>query len=477
MSLVGWLAIAEVAWIVGVCTWIIFERRSPVATLAWVFGLAWLPYVGIMVYLLIGPRRLVRKKRRHAAARSRARQASYVKQGAAEPAVPRPAADDRLGQFMHLVERAGEGPPLRCDGLELLPTGDACFARIEQAIAAARHHVHLEYYLWDPDAIGGRWRDLLCDTARRGVQVRLLLDAIGSSNARRRFLAPLRQAGGEVAWFNPLRVARFRPGLFNFRTHRKIVVCDGTVGFTGGINVSASHSAAAMGAAAYRDTHLLIAGPPVGWLQSVFLEDWDFATGRDLTRSEYFPELPPAAGPWVQIIASGPDHDMYAIHKFYFAAIATARERVLVTTPYFVPDEAICSALMTASLRGVEVRVLVPKHTDSRLLTAAARSYYEELARVGVRIYECAPPMLHAKTLVVDNDIAVVGTANLDNRSLRLNFEVIAAVYDAQVARQLTTVLDAHLAQAEEYRLGRARTASLAKRLAESTARLFSPLL
>jgi len=476
-STIPLLAMGEAIWVVVLATWIILERRPAAATLAWIFALAWLPLVGIVVYLLVGPRRLTRKRRRHAAARSRARQASAAcRDPAADPACP--TADGRLNQFMQLVQRAGEGPPLRCGGLEIYSSGDACYAAIERAIAEARHHVHLEYYIWEPDRVGTRWRDLLCEKARSGVKVRLLLDAIGSGRLGRRFLQPLRRSGAEVAWFNPVSLARFRPGLFNFRTHRKIVVCDGRVGFTGGINVCDEHSAATVGKEAWRDTHLRIDGLPVGWLQTVFLEDWHFATAGGPTHAQYFPQEGEAAtGPWVQVIASGPDHDLYPIHKFYFTAMAAARERVLVTTPYFVPDESIHAALVTASLRGVDVRLLVPERGDSRLVAAAARTYFDELVRAGVRVYQYGPGMLHAKTLVVDRDIAVIGTANMDNRSFRLNFEIMAAVYDEPTATRLAQLFDDDLRRARPYTLRQARRTPILQRLAESSARLLSPLL
>jgi cardiolipin synthase len=478
MSTVTWLALGETLWVLGVCGWIIAERRSPTATLAWIFALVWMPYIGIAVYLLVGPRRLTSKKRRHAAARSRVRQAACIRHAAGDDVSRTPPLDERWRQVVQLVERAGEGPLLRCERLELFTGGDECYARLEQAITAAERHVHLEYYIWEPDRIGTRFRDLLCAKARAGVEVRLLVDAIGSDRLSRKFLAPLRQAGAEVAWFNPLTWARLRPGLINFRTHRKIVVCDGRVGFTGGINICDDHSVAIAGSAAWRDTHVMVEGLAVGWLQSVFLEDWDFATGSAVTDARYFPEMEqPATGRCVQIIASGPDHPLYAIHRFYFSAIAAARERVLITTPYFVPDEPIADALTTAALRGVEVRVLVPRRSDSRLVAAASRSYFEELGRAGVRIYEYGPAMLHAKTLVVDRDLSAVGTANMDNRSFRLNFEVLAAIYDAAVTDELAAAFARDLQHAEEYRLGRARAVPAVQRLAEAAARLFSPLL
>lgn len=478
MTTLTLLAILEVLWVLGLSIWIILERRSPAATLAWIFALAWVPLVGIGVYLMIGPRRLRRKRRRYHFARSQVVRACGTMPGLGDGRAFQPAVDPRVAQLMTLVERSGQGGPMRARRWEMFFSGDACFAAMEKAIAEARHHVHVEYYIWDRGQVGTRLRDLLCDKAQSGVHVRFLVDAIGSGTLNRRFLRPMRASGVEVAWFNRISLARFRPGLVNFRTHRKIVICDGNLGFTGGVNVSDDHSERIRGRAAWRDAHLAIEGPPVGWLQVVFLEDWHFATGGAPSGAAYFPpEQPDCPGPWVQIVASGPDHDTYAIHKFHFAAIAEARQRVLLTTPYFVPDESILSALTTAALRGAQVKLLVPKKGNSRLVSAASRSYFEDLVRVGVRVFEYGPAMLHAKTLVVDDEIAVVGTANMDNRSFRLNFEVMAALYDRSAAALLAERFDENLRHAAEYSMRRAKRTPWLERISQATARLLSPIL
>ncbi len=473
MTVTSWLAVGEVVWVIGLSAWIILERRSPVASLAWILALAWFPVVGILLYLLIGPRRLRRKKLRHRRSRSRVIEGS---QGWREPAGAGSNATLPGGNSLQLV-KLGQAAPSQSARVDLLVGGDACYEAIERAILSARHHVHLEYYTWEPDRVGTRFRDLLCDKARSGVEVRLLVDAIGSAWFGRRFARPLRNAGVQFARFNPISLARLRPDLVNFRTHRKIVVCDGQVGFTGGINICDEHAESVKGTQAWRDTHVRIEGLPVCDLQLAFFEDWHFATGSAPSAREYFPEQRcGASGPWVQILASGPDDDSYAIEKFCFAAVAGAQRRVLVTTPYFVPTEPLLSALSTAALRGVEVQILVPQQSDSRLVTAAARSYFEELVRVGVRIHEYASSMLHAKTLVVD-DLALVGTANMDNRSFRLNFEVAAALFDRGLAAALAERFQADLQRAVEYRLRTARRAPVWQRMSEATARLLSPLL
>lgn len=467
----GWLL-----WVALVAVGLILERRSPAATLAWLLALLFMPYFGFLVYLLFGPRRLRRRRLRYGRARARLIQSTHrLHQDRTElPGFPNTGLERQLAI---LLERTGQGAPAPAAEVTVLETGDDCFQAIEAAIEAATHHVHLEYYMWQPDWIGTRLRDRLAAKARAGIQVRLLLDAIGSDRITDRFLQPLREAGGMVAWFNPISLRRLRPNHINFRSHRKIVVRDGRIGFTGGVNVSDDHSGTRSGPAAWRDTHLRIEGEPVHRLQFIFLEDWYFATDQAPFEPEFFPPPPePSAGPWLQIVESGPDNNRYAIAKLYFSAIAGARRRVWMATPYFVPNEALTAALITAALRGADVRVLAPKRSDSRLVTAAARSYYDELASAGVHIFECGPPMLHAKLLLVDESIAAVGSANFDNRSLMLNFEAMAVIYDAGLAAHLADSFEADLRHASRY-VKPGRRATLGQRLAESTARLLSPLL
>ncbi len=469
------LSLAWLLWIALVAIGLMLERRSPAATLAWLLALLFMPYFGFLVYLLVGPRRLHRRRLRYGRARDRLIQSTrHLPAGQAPAGFPEAGLERQL---VRLLERLGQGEPNPTVTVTLLETGDDCFQALETAVAAAQHHIHLEYYLWEPDRIGTRLRDLLIAKARAGVQVRLLLDPIGSDRINRRFLRPLQEAGAQMAWFNPIGLRRWRLKYVNFRTHRKIVVCDGRVGFTGGINISAAHSAHYRSTDAWRDAHLRLEGEPVRRLQFIFLEDWYFATDQAPFEPAFFPQAPePAPGPWAQIIESGPDNNRYAIARFYFAAITGAQRQVLLTTPYFVPTEALSAALITAALRGVDVRILTPQRGDSRLVTAAARSYYDELVNAGVVIYEYGPSMLHAKLLVVDERIAAVGSANFDNRSLALNFETMAVLYDADFAHQLAHRFAVDQRQAPRY-VKPGRRATLGQRLAEAAARLLSPLL
>jgi cardiolipin synthase len=468
------LSVAELLWVGAAAIYIVLERRSAQATLAWILALAFLPIVGVLVYVFFGPRRFERRKRK------RARAADAVGRMTVVDASHALDASDQARHLITMCEAAGgRAARARTASVRLFLDGEAKYAAVLDAIEKARHHVHLEYYIWEPDRIGTRLRDALAARAKAGVEVRVLVDGFGSSKAGDRFWQPLRAAGGEVERFNALTLHRFRPRMSNFRTHRKIVVVDGLVAFTGGMNVSDVHTREMSGDAAWRDTHLGLEGPAAKGLQMVFLEDWHFATGKAPAGEPYL-SGPDAAGPGshiVQVVASGPDENLDAIHKLFFASIAGAHERVLLTTPYFVPDEPVLSALTTAALRGADVRLLVPETGDAPVVAAAARSYYPELVEAGVRVFEYRSSVLHAKTLVVDDDLAVVGTANTDNRSFRLNFEVVAALYQPEHCHALAKAFEADLAGAREVTAKHIERAPFRERLVTASARLLSPIL
>ena len=488
--LVTIITIAQLVYVAGLAVWILFEKRSPLATIAWILALFALPYVGFIVFFFLGPRRLVRKRLKHK--RARGAISATTPLGAS---VPPPAQyDPRVEQLVHLVTRAGEPPPSQCDSVEIFHDALRTYDALEAAILAAKHHVHVNSYIFDPRRSGLRFREALIAQAKAGVIVRLLVDDVGSASINRRFIKPMREAGVKFARFNEVAFSRIRSRV-DFRNHRKIVVCDGTVGFTGGVNISddylppvGGHKPAADRIrdarkrqkghdAPWRDTHAKITGDAVRWLQLTFLDDWYYATGFAARDKEYFPAQTRVGEHLVQIVASGPDRDVEPIQKLYFAAITSARKRVYATTPYFVPDDAVHTAFTTAAMRGVDVRVLVPRRSDSLVVTAAARSYYDALLAAGVRVYEYQPTMIHAKTLVVDDFFAAVGTANMDNRSFRLNFEVSAILYGAEHAESLCQQFRKDLELSKEITTATRLQIPLHWKVAEAGARLLSPLL
>lgn len=467
-----WLTAAYALYLAGLIVWIVLQKREPAATLSWIFSLAALPYLGLLVYWLLGPQRIRRQRLR----RGRARAGMEEQYGVVCPI-------DADCSELALLGQASTGiAPSSATRSELLIDGAATYAALHEAIAAARDHVHLEYYIFEPDRTGQQLRDALVERARAGIRVRLLLDAVGSSHLPRRFLSSLLEAGGELAWFHPSRLTQpFQRPWLNLRTHRKIVVVDGRIGFTGGINVTDEENDA-LRRDAYRDLHLRLEGHVVRSLQMVFVEDWLYASGQSsdaLDVRRLWPHDMPGRRDGsiaAQVISSGPDSSLEAIHRLHVGAIHEARRRVWLATPYFVPGEAARMALTSAALAGLDVRVLVPRVSDSRFVTWAARSYFDELLSAGVRVFEYGPRMLHTKALLTDDDLALIGSANFDYRSFRLNFEVSMLFHDAGMNAALEQVLAHDLAEASEV-LPPRRGSFWRQRLPEAFARLASPLL
>ena len=457
---------------------IILQRRAPAATLAWIMALCLMPPVGLLIHHFFGPRKIKRQSMRRLHGQTLLRAHNDLSALKLNPLSPPTAAL----QHSQLIQASCGLPPSSCESIELINGGGATLDALLQAIAQARCHVHLEYYIYDPDQTGTQLTHALIEALQRGVKVRLLVDAIGSAAFLGRRGKALRgqfaAAGGELAVFHPAWLDRWRL-LVNLRTHRKIVVCDGAVGFTGGINISDTENEHLFPSTAYRDTHMRLQGAAVRWLQYVFLHDWVYASGKHDFEEEILGCAQP--GPYaVQIVASGPDGSGQAIHHSMVHAINIAQHRIWLTTPYFVPTEPALFALKNAALRGVEVIVLVPKRSDSFWVTMAARSYFEPLRQAGAQVYEYVGTMLHAKTLVVDDNYSLVGTANFDNRSFLLNFELAVALYSPSLTKQLADMFEQDLKKAQKARPAGGKTVwykKMAVSLCESLARLLSPLL
>lgn len=472
LAWLGWLWLASSVVLI---IWVILQQRSPVATLAWIMLLGVLPLVGLAIYAYFGPQHVRRQRLR----RWHKRAVLMSQKDLAILRKHQPNPPLWAQQHARLIESSCSLPLCSAWDLQILATGGSLFDALHAQIAAAQDHIHLEYYIFEPDQTGSRILQALAERARRGVRVRLLVDAIGSarllSRRHRDKLAPLLDAGGELTVFHPRKLDRLRP-LVNLRTHRKIAIIDGRTGMLGGINISDAQNERIRPHDAWRDTHLVLHGSAVRWLQYVFLLDWHYASGRQPAQNEeILPASEPVGDVLVQIVASGPDSEGEAIHRAVIDALGLAQQRIWLSTPYFVPTEPAITALTNAALRGVEVRVIVPQRSDSRIVSAAARSYYRELQRVGVHIHEYAGRMFHAKTLVVDSSYSMIGSANFDNRSFRLNFEVAAVLFDQGMNQQLAELFERDLASCTLVPLD--RRVALHQRLFEAVARLGSPLL
>ena len=450
------------------------KKKQPVSTVAWLMAIITMPYVGAFFFLVFGINRVDRRLRlKQAATKTVSRTLPQLSQ---HHHLHHHQLDETQQDLKRLAERISGTRATVGNRVQLLIDAQRTFDEIAAAISAATSSIHLEYYIWQPDKLGTKLRDLLIDKARQGVHVRFLYDGIGSGRLWSRFLQPMRDAKIQVATFVPGQSLRERWSI-NLRSHRKIVIVDGQVAFTGGMNVGDEYLGLDPHFGHWRDTHLRLHGPTVLQLQEVFAVDWKYATGEELTQEEFFPPPNQIGNVYAQIVASGPDDKGDVFHGLFFAAINAARHRVTLATSYFVPTPSLVSALESAAQRGVKTRVLISGPKTYWATLRAARSYYDSLIRAGVEIHEYQAGQLHSKTLTIDGCWSLVGTPNFDARSLYLNFEVGAVLYDRSLAEQLEHQFHEDLAHSRQIDAATWFERPVWDRLQENFCRMFSPVL
>ncbi|MDB5337460.1 MAG: clsA [Planctomycetaceae bacterium] len=450
------------------------KKRQPVSTVAWVLVIALVPYLGGLFYLIFGINRVERRT----ASKRRAAEiiAGHLTELGQYHVMVDEIVDERSRQMARLACRLSVTRPTFGNSIEIIPKTTQTLAEITAAVNAAEHSVHLEYYIWQPDETGTELRNVLIKKAREGLKIRFLYDAVGSSRLTRHFLQPMRDAGITVASFLPGPTFRERWSI-NLRSHRKIVVVDGNIGFTGGMNIGDEYLGKNPQFGYWRDTHLMMRGPSVLQLQQVFVEDWFFATGEKLLLTELFPDCRDSGDQTAQVIAGGPDNDQETLHALFFGAVNEAEQRITLVTSYFVPTLPLVAALETAARRGVRVRLLLSGSSAHYTTILAARSYYDTLLACGVEIYEYTGGMLHSKTLTIDGRWSFVGTPNFDARSLLLNFEVGVILYEKPAAEALEEQFEQDLTSAKRIHLQGWNDRPWRTVLAENFCRMFSPVL
>jgi cardiolipin synthase A/B len=469
-------AIANVVLLVVTIPWVLMTKRDSTSAVAWCLLVFFVPILGSIFFVLFGYQhihRKLKKKRKHKKMFGLTHGGLPAEAGGG----PEGSVIDSAWQGMSgLATRMGAFPAAAGNQVTFFHEGSSAWAAIQEAVASARHHIHLEYFIFQPDETGQALLNLLTEKAKQGVQVRLLLDAMGSRRLRRRHLQSLRDAGGKCYEFlslNPLR----RRIQVNMRDHRKILIVDGRVAFTGGLNIGDEYLGKVPRFGFWRDTHLRLEGPAVAGLQRVFVEGWDFAAEEDLRGTEYFPPPATKGTSVVQIIQSGPDQELKSIREVYFAAILQARRRLWIASPYFVPDAGLRDALCLAGYLGLDVRLLCQFHPDKWIPFFAGRYYWSDVLATGVKVYQYSKGMMHSKVMLVDGEWASVGTANLDNRSLHLNFEVNCLLYSPTDVAELESAFRHDLTDSIllDYRVFDRRP--LPERLVENACRLLSPVL
>nr|WP_114569853.1 cardiolipin synthase [Exiguobacterium flavidum] len=475
--MVGWLSIAIILVVLSVFVIILLENRDPQRTLVWALVMMALPIVGIFVYFIFGQNY---RRKKMFSLKAMLDEESYLKyrtqfdHSSEEKVFP----DNRFDKVLRLTESISRLPISYNTHTRVLTNGDEKFPILLESIRQATRHIHLEYYIVRDDALSRELQQLLIRKASEGVEVRFLYDAVGCFSTARSFFDEMREAGIEVTAFFPVFLP-FISNKSNYRNHRKIVIIDGTVAFTGGINVGDEYVGKNMVFGFWRDTHLLVRGEAVSELQLIFLQDWYYMTGERLFTPYYMEplEVVEEATGGVQIIASGPDEAQETMKSLYFGLITAARSSVYIASPYLIPDEDLMTALKTSAMSGIDVRILLPSFPDHKIVFYASRSYFEDLLRAGVKIYEYEKGFLHSKIIVVDDEIATIGTANMDLRSFHLNFEVNAFLYGTNSVQELTRDFYEDFNFSRQVHLSHFTGRGFVRRLTESTARLFSPLL
>ena len=484
MNLTLVLEILYILILILVCLRIILDTRSITKSLAYLLFAIFVPFAGIIFYFLFGinyrTRKMYSKKlveNDELSARLNKQIYQYSKKTLDESSAS--VQSNKELAFMLLKETLS--PLTTNNSVKLLVNGENKFPEVIKALREAKNHIHLEYYIYEDDEIGRKIEQILVEKAKEGIEVRFIYDDFGSRSIRRTLAHRLNENGVKAYPFLRIYFIALANRL-NYRNHRKIIVIDGQTAFVGGINVDDRYiNNDTTNKTFWRDTHLRIDGPGVQYLQYLFLCDWNFCADLKLHPNEHF--FPPEINSEtrdkkvVQIAASGPDSGAPAILFSVLQAISLATKEILITTPYLIPGESLVDALIIASLGGVSVKLLVPGNSDSLLVNAAARSYYGDLLRKGIEIYQYTKGFVHAKTMVTDSKIAMVGTANMDSRSFDLNFEVNAIVYDNGIANELRDIFYEDLKNAVKIDAKAWKSRPIYKQFLEKTAKLVSPLL
>lgn len=483
----NWLLLAEIVYvlvIIIVILRVINDTRSSVKALAYILFIIFVPIIGMIFYFSFGinyrKRKLYSKKIvQDAEMRNnlRGRLNAYSQRVADSGLVPRQY--DKLTAY---IRQAGNSPLTSNNSVKLLINGEEKFPELLKALESAKSHIHIEYYIFENDVTGNSVADILVKKAQEGVQVRFLYDDFGSHGLGKAFIQRLKDAGVEAAPFYKITWYALANRL-NYRNHRKIIIIDGEIGFVGGINMSDRYrnDLKSENHLFWRDTHLMIKGRGTAYLQYLFIGDWNFcSTARLEFNKTYFPDQSPQEtieNDVVQMVASGPDSVQPVIFYTILEAIASSKRNIYITSPYFIPGESLMDALIIACQSGVDVKILVPGVSDSKMVNAAASAYYTELLQFGAEIYQYNKGFVHAKTMVIDDNLAIIGSANMDYRSFDLNFEVNAMVYSSKIAKQLKHAFAQDLQESVKINPNLWANRSKFVQLREKIVRLLSPFL
>ena len=450
-------------------------KRDSRSALVWVCLTLIMPLLGPFLYWCLGINRISRRARSwHESGRRLSGSALYPLESHQVGTTPLPASAAHLHDLSVLADRVVATPLREGNHIQPLIDGEEAYPAMLVAIRRAQESINLSSYIFDADGIGSEFVTHLIEAAERGVEVRIIIDALGEKYSRISPRHAFRGTRVRLRHYLSLRHGAY----INLRNHRKLLVIDGLEAFTGGMNISDRHMASSTPVEkAVNDMHFSVQGPVVADLQRSFLEDWFFVTGERLDNPLFFPVIEQHGNALIRCISDGPDKDFRKLEQIITGALSCAREQVSIMTPYFIPDRPLMAALITAALRGVSIRIILPGLNNLPFVDWASRSLIWELAANGIRVFYQPPPFVHTKLLLVDNIWSLVGSANLDARSLRLNFELNMSIFDPDFASAVNRHFKKALSEAREITREELEQRPLPYKLRDNFARLFSPYL
>ena len=474
------LKVLYIITIVFMVILVIQQRGDPMKTIAWLMVVTFVPLLGIILYFFFGKNYRKEKifSRKELADSEQIKMLAQYQPGNKSDATnwPDKAAADKA-HIMQMLYNSDKVLLTERNRVKILVNGKVTFENIIKELEKAEKHIHLEYYIIEDDHIGNEIRRILIRKAREGLEVRVIYDDIGCWSLSDEYILSLKKAGVRIFPFMPVRFPYFTNKV-NYRNHRKIIVIDGKVGFVGGLNIADRYISGSEEIGPWRDTHLKIKGEAVYSLQSVFLLDWFFVSKRNIhDQDQYFPRMDITDQHLMQIVASGPDSDWASIMQTFFSAIATAKSYIYISTPYFLPNESILTALRTAALSGVDVRMLLPEQSDSKLVHWSSFSFIGELLDAGIKVYLYRKGFTHSKLMIVDDAFCSIGTANMDIRSFDQNFEINALIYDQRMTIAMRNIFMNDIKDLKYININDWDERPRWVFFRESVARLFSPLL
>jgi cardiolipin synthase len=474
------VALTLYALVTGV--YLLLENRRPQATLAWMLAFVFAPGVGVLIYLLFGRDTKAFSRQstllmQHRAVTAQPLLAPIVARQNAE--IARLEGDSAARRkLMMLVRHNSQSVLTRRNSVAIQQDATVFYPSLIADMKAARYAIHLQYFIWGADSFTEGLKEILCAKAREGVEVRLLYDPLGSAaHLTRAYVRELRAAGVRVAVTSPL----WRLHTISYRNHRKITVIDGTIGYTGGMNIGREHLDGGKGFRSWRDTQVRIVGEAAAMLEAVFMIDWYNAVKEKLFPVGHFRDAAPAPdedGVPVQILTSGPDSQWAAIRQLYFTMIVAAQRSVVLQSPYFVLDASIAEALRASALAGVDIKIMLSARASGDQLPAwAGNTYIADIVKAGVCVFLYEKGYLHAKTISIDSEICSIGSANVDIRSFSINYELNAVLYSRALATELEEAFACDLVHCRKVDVAKYERSGIALRLRDSVARLLSPLL